>query len=216
MPYRCNTGVGRKSGKGAPTASSKLQLCRNYRAERIAGEECAMRLLREGVRLEVPGHLFIVYAPVLLLLLRDDNISRTNRSRSARHLFLSSLSIHLSQLFFPSLFHSSLFCTPLCRLSPSSSPLLVSSRGRVYPVPLFSRFFPCLVARSKAGGGGLSSPDALRNSIFDRVSRLLLFPPRFLFTSSISEILHGVCSFFFFFHQQVLFNTVRFDFSYNF
>lgn len=110
MPYRCNTGVGRKSGKGAPTASSKLQLCRNYRAERIAGEECAMRLLREGVRLEVPGHLFIVYAPVLLLLLRDDNISRTNRSRSARHLFLSSLSIHLSQLFFLSFLLSS---TPL-------------------------------------------------------------------------------------------------------
>lgn len=198
MPYRCNTGVGRKSGKGAPTASSKLQLCRNYRAERIAGEECAMRLLREGVRLEVPGHLFIVYAPVLLLLLRDDNISRTNRSRSARHLFLSSLSIHLSQLFFLSFLLSSTLLYFVPRFVASlrlSLRLLVSFRGRVYPVPLFSRFFPCLVARSKAGGGGLSSPDALRNSIFDRVSRLLLFRPRFLFTSSISEILHGVCSF---------------------
>lgn len=62
------------------------------------------------VRLEVPGHLFIAYAPVLLLLLRDDNISWTNRS--ARHLFFSSLSIHLSLNFFPLLFFllfSSLF-----------------------------------------------------------------------------------------------------------
>lgn len=217
MPYRCNTGVGRKSGKGAPTASSKLQLCRNYRAERIAGEECAMRLLREGVRLEVPGHLFIVYAPVLLLLLRDDNISRTNRSRSARHLFLSSLSIHLSQLFFLSFLLSStpLYFVPRFVASLRLS-LPFSSRFEVGFIrsPYSPDFSPASWLVPRQGEGDCRH--ALRNSIFDRVSRLLLFRPRFLFTSSISEILHGVCSFFFFFHQQVLFNTVRFDFSYNF
>lgn len=133
MPLLQYPGSRSKSGKGAPTASSKLQLCRNYRAKRIAGRRMRDAIVKGGgrVRLEVPGHLFIAYAPVLLLLLRDDNISWTNRS--ARHLFLSLLPFYpfISQLFsFP--FLSSI-------LLSISSPSLLCRASLPLPPPFSSR-----------------------------------------------------------------------------
>lgn len=160
MPLLQYPGSRSKSGKGAPTASSKLQLCRNYRAERIAGRRMRDAIVKgggEGVRLEVPGHLFIAYAPVLLLLLRDDNISWTNRS--ARHLFFSSLSIHLSLNFFPLLFFllfSSLF-RPLrfvALLSLSLPPSRLVSRSGLSG-PLILRIFPLEPRGSFEGRRGI-------------------------------------------------------------
>lgn len=44
-------------GPAEPTASSKLQLCRNYRGERIVrGEECATRLLEPRLVARAPFH----------------------------------------------------------------------------------------------------------------------------------------------------------------
>lgn len=139
-------------GEWKGRASSKLQLCRNYRAERIAGRR--MRLLegRGGVRRGSwpPFHRIRPWPPPL----RDDNISWTNLD-SARHLSLSlTLSIYLN--FFPNLF---LFLflslsTPLYFVAPSP----FRGRGLSGRSLILQIFQP-----SKRGEGiGSSSPDALR------------------------------------------------------
>lgn len=152
-------------GEWKGRASSKLQLCRNYRAERIAGRR--MRLLggRGGVRRGSwpPFHRIRPWPPPL----RDDNISWTNLD-SARHLSLSlTLSIYLN--FFPNLF---LFLflslsTPLYFVAPSP----FRGRGLSGRSLILQIFQP-----SKRGEGiGSSSPDALRIRFSkERIHRPLL------------------------------------------
>lgn len=150
-------------GEWKGRASSKLQLCRNYRAERIAGRR--MRLLggRGGVRRGSwpPFHRIRPWPPPL----RDDNISWTNLD-SARHLSLSlTLSIYLN--FFPNLFLFLSLSTLLYFVAPSP----FRGRGLSGRSLILQIFQP-----SKRGEGiGSSSPDALRIRFSkERIHRPLL------------------------------------------
>lgn len=144
-------------GEWKGRASSKLQLCRNYRAERIAGRR--MRLLggRGGVRRGSwpPFHRIRPWPPPL----RDDNISWTNLD-SARHLSLSlTLSIYLN--FFPNLFlflSLSLYSSLFCRAKSISRSRFIRS------VP----YSPDFSALEEGGGDRFVVTRCPENSIFER------------------------------------------------
>lgn len=144
--------VGRESGKGAHRANCNS--VETIGPSGSQGEECDCWRGEEGLE-EVPGHLFIVYAPGLLLAM----ITSLGQTSTARDIFLSHSLYPFISTFFPTFFFFSLslYSSLFCRAKSISRSRFIRS------VP----YSPDFSALEEGGGDRFVVTRCPENSIFE-------------------------------------------------